>query len=237
MRFIPQLPAQFSDKNNKKSAKAAFMNKIKNGGKGTNDMTQEERHQALVQEKMNEIRAEAMKGAKYTFNLPGTDPTQCKELSKGAQEIIQKIAEKKAKQEEKKRKKADIIAVTAKSFTGAQGGRIDRNGNIYDSAGQCILTVDKKTGKIKNQAGSTVGNYNPDSTYSEHRVTELIAKYSTTNSRGWYAGTLGVNGNIGNGVWGKDTDSCGNGSIWGSGSSGGGSVWGSKSDDNNSGWW
>ena len=103
MRFIPQLPEHVSNKSGKGSAKAAFMKKLKTGADPADNP--EERYQEILKSKMNEVRSEAMKGAKYTFNLPGTDPTQCKELSKGAQEIISKIAEKKAKQAEKRAKK------------------------------------------------------------------------------------------------------------------------------------
>ena len=234
MRFIQKLPSQFTDKNSSKSAKAAFMKSLQKGSKTAAPADPEERYNEMFKEKLNEVRGEALKGAKYTFNLPGTDPTQCKELSKGAQEIIQKIAEKKAKSAEKKMKKADVVSVNAKYFMGQQGGRIDSAGKIYDSAGQHIMTVDKKSGKIKLEGGrgGTVGNYNPNSTYSEHRITELIAKHSTTNNNGWYAGGQAQSGGIhsaGGGVWGKDTNSCGNASIWGNTNA--------SKDDNGGGWW
>lgn len=241
MRFTPQLPSQFTQKNSKNSAKAAFLKSVKDGGKKPSEQTAQERHQEIFNQKLEEMRSEAMKGAKYTFQLPGTDASQCHQLSKGAQEIIQKIAEKKAEKDKKKMKKTDKVAVRPKYFGGQHGGRIDSKGNIYDGAGQCILQVDKKTGKIKHAAsGNVVGNYNPDSTYSEHRISELIAKYASTNQRGWYAGTPGLSGGAasdGGSVWGKESESCGNASIWGSAPSGGGSIWGSNKEDNNSSWW
>lgn len=215
-----------------------FMKTHAKGGRKMSDISSEERYQEILKQKLDEVRGEALKGAKYTFNLPGTDPTQCKELSKGAQEIIQKIAEKKAKQAEKRAKKADLVTVQPKYFTGQQGGRIDSRGNIYDSAGYCIMEVDKKTGKIKNKrTGNIVGNYNPNSSYSEHRICELIAQHSTTNNNGWYAGSQGHGfQECDGGVWGKSSNSCGNGTIWGSSSDSGGNIWG-HSDNNNSSWW
>lgn len=238
MRFVPDLPKSFRTKDSPNSAKSQYMKALKQGSKKAGQQDAKERHNEIYKQKLNEVRNEAMKGAKYTFNLPGTDPSQCKELSKGAQEIIEKIAEKKAKRAEKKMKKADIIQVKAKYFMGAQGGRIDSKGNIYDKSGQCIMKVDKKTGKIKHQNGNTVGKYNPNCSYSEHRIGELISKYDTANNAGWYAGAGGHAGTTpADGVWGKQTESCGNGSIWGSsGSGGGGDIWGNKSDDKN-GWW
>lgn len=243
MRFIQQLPKQFQTKNASNGAKAMFMNSVKKGTNGQVEMTKEERYQQIYKEKLNEVRSKALQGAKYTFTLPGTDPTQCKQLSKGAQEIISKIAEKKAKRAEKKMKKADVVKIMPKAFTGLQGGRIDSRGYIYDSAGQWILTVDKKTGKIKNRRnGCTVGKYNPTCGYSEHRLCELVAQYDTTKQAGWYASPghahttpLDSLGNATNGsIWGKESNSVGNGSIWGTG----GSIWGnSDNKDNNSGWW
>ncbi len=238
MRFVPQLPGQFTGENTKNSAKAMFLkNHAKGSKKGVGDVSSEERYDELLQNKLEETRNEAMKGASYTFNLPGTDPAQTRQLSKGAQEVIQKIADKKAKQAQKKAKKADIVAVQAKYFTGMQGGRIDKSGKIYDGAGQVVLEVDKKSGKIKNaKTGSVVGKYDPNSPYSEHRICELISKHSTTNNRGWYAGTAGHGlQQATGGVWGKSDNSAGNGSIWGNG---GGNIWGNNSSsDNNSGWW
>lgn len=236
MRFVPQLPGQFSDKNNKNSAKAQFMKSLEKGNKkGAGQASAEERYQDILNDKLEQTRNEAMKGAKYNFQLAGTDPAQCRQLSKSAQEVIQKIAEKKAKQAAKKQKKADIVAVQAKYFTGMQGGRIDKSGRIFDAHGQVVLEVDKKTGKIKNKMGNVVGNYDPNSPYSEHRICELIAKHS--NQRGWYAGTAGHGvQQASGGIWGKSDSSAGNGSIWGTAS--GGSIWGSSaSDDKNSGWW
>lgn len=232
MRFVPQLPGQLTGENNKNSAKAQFMKAHAKGSKsGGSDLSGEDSYKEMLQGKLEETRNAAMKGSTYTFSLPGTDPAQCRQLSKGAQEVIQKIAEKKAKQAAKKGSKADIVAVQAKYFTGMQGGRIDKGGKIYDSAGQVVLEVDKKSGKIKNKVGNVVGNYDPNSPYSEHRVCELIAKHSTANKAGWHAGG-GIHGTqeSSGSIWGKSDNSAGNGSIWGSG-------WGGGDSDNNSGWW
>lgn len=235
MRFIQELPKQFKDKNSQNSAKAMFMDAIKKGSKKP-QQSHDERYQKIYKDKLSEVRNNAMKGAKYTFNLPGTDPSEAQQLSKGAQEIIAKIAEKKAKREEKKLKRADVVKVTPKYFMGPQGGRIDSKGYIFDSAGQWIMTVDKKTGKIKNRRnGCTVGKYNPNDNFSEHRLTELIAQHDTTKQNGWYAGSQGHGSSTpADSVWGKESGSVGTGSIWG-GDSGG--FWGGGNDDKKSGWW
>lgn len=243
MRFIQQLPKQFQTKNATNGAKSMFMNSVKKGNNGKVELSKEERYQEIYKEKLNEVRSKALSGAKYTFQLPGTDPTQCKQLSKGAQEIINKIAEKKAKAAEKKMKKADVVKIVPKAFTGLQGGRIDGRGYIYDSAGQWIMTVDKKTGKIKNRKnGCTVGKYNPNCGYSEHRLAELIGQLDTTKQAGWWAGAQGHAGSTpadntwgsGGSIWGNEQKS--DGGIWGTG----GSIWGSTksdSDNNGGGWW
>lgn len=235
MRFVQELPKQFQSKNSSTGAKAQFMKALKRGSKRPGDQDPQERYNEIYKEKVKELRDKAMKGAKYTFQLPGTDASQCQQLSKGAQEIIEKIAEKRAKREEKKMKKADMIKITAKHFTGVQGGRIDARGQVFDSAGQVVMTVDKKTGKIKHRNGNTVGKYNPGCTYSEHRLAELVAHYDTTKNAGWYAGTGGHAGHSSHGSgWGTESNSCGGGNIWGS-SSGGKDIWGNSAD--HKGWW
>ena len=238
MRFIQQLPSNFTNKNSPNSAKAQFMKAIKKGSKKPEPPSAEERYNEIYKAKVEEIRNKAMQGAKYTFQLPGTDSSECKKLSKGAQEIIEKIAEKKAKQAEKRAKKADVIKITPKHFTGMQGGRIDGKGHVFDSAGQWVMTVDKKSGKIKNRVtGSTMGKYNPGCTYSEHRMCELIGQLDTTKQNGWYAGSSGHGSAMpGEGtVWGSETNSCGGGSLWGDNTGG---FWGGGSDDKkDGGWW
>lgn len=237
-RFIQQLPGSFTDKNNPNSAKAQFMKAFKKGSKKI-EPDPKERYNEILKAKMKEVQAEASKGAKYSFQLPGTDASECRKLSKGAQEVLQKIAEKKAKREEKRMEKADVVKVHAKHFTGMQGGRIDNRGYIYDSTGQWIMSVDKKSGKIKNRVtGCTVGKYNAACGYNEHRLCELIQKYDTSNQTGWYAGQGGggIHGKSGN-VWGAESQSCGGGSIWGDNTVSSGNIWGNKDDKDSGGWW
>lgn len=237
MRFIQQLPSQFKDKNSPNSAKAQFMKSVKMGAKNS-EPDMQERYNEILKSKMKEVRDKAMQGAKYSFQLQGTDSSQCRTLSKGAQEILGKIAEKAAKREEKRMEKADVVKIRPKAFTGLQGGRIDNNGYIFDSAGQWIMTVDKKTGKIKNRVtGCTMGKYKPDCGYNEHRITELISSLDTTKKAGWYGGTGGHGHTTPAGsIWGSEKPSCGGGNIWGDNTVSSGNIWGTSNKDNN-GWW
>lgn len=215
MRFVPPSPASDGSKKSS-SASAQFMKALKkNGGKasGATGSDATERYQSILKEKMADVRSQAMMGGSYGFHLPGTDPSECRQLSAGAQEILQKIAERKAKKAAKKEKKEDIISITPKYLTGIQGGRIDKSGKIFDSKGAHILTIDKKTGKIKNEkTGCSVGTYKPNCGFSQHRIAELVAKY----------------------------DSSKKGSLWGTTpaapSGGGGNIWG-HSDDGKNNWW
>jgi hypothetical protein len=238
MRFLQELPKQFQSKNAPNSAKNLFIKSVQKGSKTGIEQSTDERYQEIYNAKLTDMRNKALKGAKYTFALPGTDPASCRELSKGAQEIIAKIADKKAKRAEKKMSKADVVRITPKAFTGTQGGRIDNKGYIYDSAGQWIMTVDKKTGKIKNRRnGCTVGKYNSGCSYSEHRLCELISQHDTSKKAGWYAGSKAHGSAMPgeNSIWGKESGSVGTGSIWGTG---GGNIWGhSENKDGNNGWW
>lgn len=167
----------------------------------------------------------------YTFQLPLADSSQTQQLSRGAQEIVGRMAQKQAEKQQAALMRLAKVRVIPKQFTGETSGRIETDGRIYDSAGQHIMSIDKENGDIRLvETGQVVGNYSTGSTYSEHRIVELIGMYSTTNNSGWYAGgsQQAYNGN-GSGNWGKETNSCGNASIWGSADNG-------EAKDDNS-WW
>ena len=142
--------------------------------------------------------------------------------TKAALEMIARRQAKGAFKQYKKEKDAKQIKIDVKSFTGMQGGRIDKNGRIYDSANQVILTVDMKTGKIKNKWGSTVGKYKAGSSYSEFSLAKLIDKYDSRKQKSF---TMGA------GVGGSAPQ---DGGVWGNG---GGSVWGNNDDNNGGGFW
>lgn len=238
-RFQAQLPKTVYEKKN--SASKMFMKQLEKGKKNAT-MTQEERYHEILIEKTKEIEKELLSGInKYSFNLLGTDGSQAKAVSKSAQAILDKIAEKRAKRLEARLKKPDTLEITPKFYTGMQGGRVDAQGYIYDSAGQWILTIDKKTGKVKNRkTGTTVCKFKPGSPYSDFKIAAAIAKYDTTKQQGWWGETKGL-GDCTNGVWEdynpNSIHSSKAGSFWGGGSSKGGNIWGTGGDDKGGGWW
>ncbi len=193
-------------------------------------LSAEEQYKKLFEQKMAAYQKDYSAGAKsHNFQLPGTKPAeQKKSMSKGAQAILEKIAAVKVKREMKK--KQDAVKITPKHFGGMHPGRLDANGNIYNSANQVIAKVDPKTGKIKNKNGNVIGKYKPEDTYCEYRISRIIMNASLAatarqnNLAGWNPMTGGVN---------KPADNSPGGSVYGNP----GNFWGGNNDDDNKGWW
>ncbi|MAR55636.1 MAG: hypothetical protein CMM93_00490 [Rickettsiales bacterium] len=217
-RFIPPSP---SNKGKTSKTQSQRMLDRLRDGQTLEQAQQLPSLEQLYQEKLAELKKNALGGSKVKYHMVGYEKTE-RGTSLGAQQLLEKIAEKKAKKErEVLKKKMNEVKILPKSFVGAQGGRIDAKGNIFDSSGQMILKVDKATGKIKAKNGNTVGKYKPNSTLAEHQMCELISKYDTSKKGDFRHGSKGHGS--GGGIWGSG------GSIWGSNDSGGGggtNVWG-----------
>jgi hypothetical protein len=227
-RFMP--PSPFDTGKSKKTQSQRMLEGLRMG-KSLKEANAIPTFEQLYAEKLAQLKKDALGGKKYEFQLPGTEKAE-RGVSAGAQQVLEKMAEKKAKKEhEQLKKKMNEVRIIPKGFTGPQGGRIDRNGNIFDASGKQIMKVDKATGKIKAANGNTVGKYKPDSPYTEHKICELIAKLDSSKKGDFRHGTPG-HGVMGGSIWGGAKEDSG-GSVWGSG---GGNVWGNN-DDNNGGFW
>ncbi len=180
----------------------------------------------LYENRLNKMVETAKGGGAAKFGIlgKGGDMPE-KEVSNSAMMIMQQMAKKAAKKDFKEYKKSESLAeIKAKYYVGPQGGRIDAKGRIYDAAQQHVMTVDQKTGKIKNRWGNVVGTYDPESGMNDWKISELIKQYDTRKPK---SGLWAFNGNDNSG-----------GSIWGSpGGSGGGSIWGNNDDNNGGGFW
>lgn len=100
--------------------------------------------------------------------------------SKGYEKAIKELAIKKMLQEQRART-GQGVEIKAKNFMGKHPGRIDAKGRIYNKENKIILTVDLKTGKIKNHLGVAVGKYNAKSATNDFRIEKLLEKYSGPN--------------------------------------------------------
>jgi hypothetical protein len=156
----------------KVSAKERYITKVP-GVPDSTEMTREDMYKQRLDERMLELKAEAMKGR------------DGRELSKSALIAIDLLAAKQAKAAAKraaKRKKIGV-EVKARALVGRFGGRIDGKGNIYGPDNKTVGKVDLKTGKIKNKSGGTIGTYGKAN--SDHIIASYIEKvYSAPSAHG-----------------------------------------------------
>lgn len=226
----------------KRSAKEMYIRKAK--GQGDDKLSPEARYEKLMNEKMEDIKKKVIKSSRFAVQLPGTDSsTSTREISKAAQDVIDKLAKERAKKHAKKNMYRNMH-IRAKSYTGMQGGRIDSKGRIYGPDGKYIAFVCKKSGKVKNRWGNTICKYS-DSGYCEFKIARFIAwtydkkrlkssiyavKGFSTSGGGVYGSVKdGAHSNNSGGVWGNSGGSSG-GSVWGPSDNhggGGGGIWGS----------
>lgn len=165
-------------------------------------------HATIIKEKLEAKKSELMRAS-----------AESKSASfKAAVEQMISKAEKKAKKELAKKQQ---IEIKARQFTGGAGGRIDSRGNIYDSKGQIVMTVDKN-GNIKSPTGMNLGKYDPNSANLDARVSNMIARYSKADNAG--------------SPWGGSSGGGGS-DIYGNRTGGGGGLYGPSDDDKGGGWW
>lgn len=223
----------------KHSAKQMFINKAK--GRGEERMSQEDRYTKMMNEKLEEIKTATKKSSRFNVTLPGTEKTSNeREMSKAAQDVIDKLAKERAKKFAKKNQFRNMT-IRARHFGGLQPGRIDKKGKIYGPDGRYIAFVCKKTGKVKNRWGNTICKYT-DSTYCDFAIARFIAwtydkkrlKATIYAVHGHSTAGGGVYGSVKDGVHGKSNG----GSVWGAPSGGGGgSVWGPSDSGGGGGLW
>lgn len=189
------------DRYQKRSAKKMFMDKQR--GIDDSQLSSEEQYKKIFDKKLDELRMQAMKGGgggKYKFTMPGTEESEEEEkpLSKRMEEFLARVARKKAKEEQQKQRERAGVNIKAKSFTGPQGGRIDRKGRIYGPNNTLLATVNLKTGQVRSKSGITLCKYKADSPITETKITQYIDQMS--NIGGFHAGAQGHGSTFGNGT-------------------------------------
>jgi hypothetical protein len=221
----------------RRSAKEMFIAQMR-GEDIYGGMSDEERYKKIFEEKLEELRTKAKNSRKAGVILPGTDPNAVRELSASAQKVIEDMLNQRAKKFAKERSK--MVRVKPKVFTGIQGGRIDKNGNIFGPDNRWIATVDKKTGKIRSRRGGfVICKYDPKSSICEFRITQFIANEYRTRRGNLYAArghgglNYGVFGAAGAGIDGSASiyASQGQGSFWTMNSDGSEGIHGAAGGD------
>jgi hypothetical protein len=222
----------------RRSAKEMFIAQMRGEADMYGGLSEEDRYKKIFEEKLEELRTKAKNSRRNSVMLPGTDPGQVRELSATAQKVIDDMINKRAKKFAKERSK--MVRVKPKVFTGVQGGRIDKNGNIFGPDNRWLATVDKKTGKIRSRRGGiTVCTYNPNSSICEFRITQFIAnEYRTRQgnlygSRGHSGINYGIYGQVGAGLDGSGGlyHEQGQGSFWTQNTDGSEGIHGAAGND------
>jgi hypothetical protein len=220
-----------------RSAKELFMSRAR--GEDENKLSPEARYEKLMTEKLEDIRKKVKKSTAFAVNLPGTEKgTNERTLSKAAQDVIEKLAKERARKHAKKNQYRNMN-ITARAFTGMQGGRIDNKGRIYGPDGKYIAYVCKKTGKVKNRWGNTICKYT-DNGYCDFKIARFIShtynkkKATLYASKGVMTLSGGVYGSLKDGAYGALGNTPANSGGWGNGS---GNIWGNSDNSGGGGFW
>ncbi len=234
------------DKYKKRSAKETFLNKMR--GIDEAKMSEEEKYKKIFDEKLEELRQQALtggRGSKYKFSLPGTEQAEGeeKELSKSMEAFLRRMAMKKVKEQKKKDQERAQIKVKAQYFTGIQGGRIDAKGRIYGPDNRWVASVNLKTGKVMSRSGMRICKYNAKSPYTFHLIAQYIAREYGPNKGSFMGGTNGYGTPASNAMYGPNSTAdpnAGMGSFYGGGSApqgGMGGFYGGGDDNKGGGFW
>lgn len=175
---------------------------------------EEERYQQLIKEKFESNKgAFMMHGPRSGANRVSTGKEADQGPSKATMATMEKLAMKMAKAQMKKDKKREPVAIKAGYLSGMTGGYIDKKGRVFNAYNQQVLQIDLKSGKIKTVGlfgGSSIGKYDPNSTFCMYKIQKKIEEF-----------------NIKKGVGGK--------SIWGGADAS--SIYGTPPNNNNGGGW
>lgn len=180
----------------------------KTKGLSKKEASPEDRYQQLIAEKMNAHKQSVMKQKKYSHNLKNADANT--QISKGAMQAMEIMAAKMAKRELKKKKGAEPVELKPMTLFGTYGGRIDGNGNVWNTQNKKVLTIDKKTGIMKTTGlfAKKIGKFDPKSHSTFLKIEKQMEAFAMKN------------GGAGGSIWGT------------TGGGGGGTI-----HDSNKGWW
>lgn len=174
---------------------------------------EENRYQQLIKEKFESNKsAFMMNGPRSGANRVSNGKEAEQGPSKATMATMEKLAMKMAKQQMKKDKKRDPVAVKSGYLSGMTGGYIDKKGRIFNAYNQQVLQIDLKSGKIKTVGlfgGSAIGKYDPNSTFCMYKIEKKIQEFNVKKGHG-------------------------NNSIWGD--NGSSSIYGTPPTNNGGGW-
>lgn len=189
------------------------MEKLKKGNVGKHSkggkQTAEERYEQLMQQKMESNKKALMAGGRNNNTLAGkTKENDQKSAAKAL--TMELLAAQMAKKQLKRKKKNEPVEVKYMPLGGANGGSIDKKGRILNAYGQQVLQIDLKTGKIKTIGmfgGTSIGKFDPKSTYCIYKIQKKIEDfnikkgYGATNVWGAQATNKPMGGAVDSNPW------------------------------------
>lgn len=131
-----------------------------------------DRYKRILKKKMEESRAKALSNVSTGFKLPGS-LKDVRKISKRAEAALKEIAARKAAKEAKALRR--MVIVEQRNF---QNGRIEKNGKIYDIAGNLVGEVKLKNGKMQTMTGWGFGQYKAKNYLTNIAIQDAITKYS-----------------------------------------------------------
>jgi hypothetical protein len=152
---------------------AAQMKRLEIMKGGKLPMTNGQRYKMIFKRKMAEHMQQAQAG-RAGFSLPGT-VNQKAALSTRTMQLLEDRAKRKAAKEE--RALRQMVVIKPRNYGGV--GYIDKKGKVYDVAGNIVLGVNTKNGKISTyQTGWYIGKYRPKGMGHNQMMTDAILKHS-----------------------------------------------------------
>ncbi|MDE3015879.1 MAG: hypothetical protein KGI29_03040 [Pseudomonadota bacterium] len=193
-----------------------------------------DRYKHIFKKRINETRKKALNKLQTGFGIPGTFG-EARKISKRADLALKEIAARKAAKQAKAERR--MVVIQPRTFP---NGTLNRNGKVFDIAGNIVAKVNPKTGRMSTLMGWSLGRYKPKSFLTDRALQEAIDKYSphfinlrklqamqAANQQGY--GVHGPSDAIvhtpsgGTNAWGMKS-----GNVWGTS---GDNVWGTNSSN------
>ncbi len=134
-------------------------------------MSAEQRYKLIFKRRLEESKQKDM--AQRIQNGKKGELIGGRKMSDRAEKALKEIAAKKAAKEAKKLRK--MVLVEPAFFS---NGQLKKTGKIYDIAGNTIGKVNTKNGKMSTSFGGVFGKYKPKSYYTKLLIQEAINKHS-----------------------------------------------------------
>lgn len=154
---------------------------------------EDDRYQQLVKENFESNKQTFMMGGRTGANKISTPKDTDKTPSKATMATLEKLAMKMAKQQMRKEKKRQPVDIKTGYIGGMAGGYIDKKGRVFNNHNQQVLQIDLKSGKIKTIGlfgGSSIGKYDPNSSFCLHKISKKIEEFNIKKGHGAATGSI-----------------------------------------------